>query len=382
MRPRCQPTGGQVMSHPDRSKLPIPRQPFAGVANRTLDGSQPDWEAIGHVEAPDGAPNVLLVLIDDAGFGNAETFGGPDRHAELHAGSRRKVCGTTASTSRRSARRPGRRSSPVATATRSASARSASSRRGSPATRRSCRTTASPSPDPAGQRLQHRGLRQVAPDAGRSAGPRRAVRPLAGRLGLRLLLRVPRRRLGAVGPVPDREPEDHRHSSGVLRRGEPLLPARRHGRQDDRVAARDPGTGRERSRSSPTSRPAAATPRITWPRHVGREVRGQVRPGLGHAARGDLRPAEGARCDPGRRRAHAARRRLPRVGRRPGQAQGVLRAPDGGLRRLLGERRPQRRPRARRDRRARRARRTPSSSGSGATTAPAWRARSPARSTS
>lgn len=34
------------MSQPDRSKLPIPRQPFAGVANKTLEGSQPDWEAM------------------------------------------------------------------------------------------------------------------------------------------------------------------------------------------------------------------------------------------------------------------------------------------------------------------------------------------------
>ncbi len=65
------------MSPPDRSKLPIPRQPFRGVANRTLEGSQPDWESIGHVDAPDGAPNVLMVLIDDAGYGNAGTFGGP-----------------------------------------------------------------------------------------------------------------------------------------------------------------------------------------------------------------------------------------------------------------------------------------------------------------
>jgi arylsulfatase A-like enzyme len=65
------------MSQPDRSKLPIRRQPFAGVANQTLDGSRPDWEAIGHIEPPDGAPNVLVVLIDDAGFGNPATFGGP-----------------------------------------------------------------------------------------------------------------------------------------------------------------------------------------------------------------------------------------------------------------------------------------------------------------
>jgi len=29
------------------------------------------------VQAPQGAPNILLILIDDAGFGNPSTFGGP-----------------------------------------------------------------------------------------------------------------------------------------------------------------------------------------------------------------------------------------------------------------------------------------------------------------
>jgi len=65
------------MSQPDRTTLPIRRDAFAGVANRTLDGSQPDWNLIGRPSHPDGAPNVLLVLIDDAGFGNPSTFGGP-----------------------------------------------------------------------------------------------------------------------------------------------------------------------------------------------------------------------------------------------------------------------------------------------------------------
>ena len=65
------------MSEPDRTKLPIRRAPFAGVANRTLHGSVPDWDLIGHVKPPPGAPNVLVVLIDDAGFGNPATFGGP-----------------------------------------------------------------------------------------------------------------------------------------------------------------------------------------------------------------------------------------------------------------------------------------------------------------
>ena len=31
------------MGEPDRSRLPIRRETFAGVANRTLDGSRPDW---------------------------------------------------------------------------------------------------------------------------------------------------------------------------------------------------------------------------------------------------------------------------------------------------------------------------------------------------
>ena len=65
------------MSDLDRSSLPIRREVSGGVVNRTLKGSQPDWNLIGHPTPPAGAPNVLLVLIDDAGFGNPSTFGGP-----------------------------------------------------------------------------------------------------------------------------------------------------------------------------------------------------------------------------------------------------------------------------------------------------------------
>src|ERR1700709_1359829 len=61
----------------DRTVLPIRRPDFSGVAEQTLAGSEPDWGLIGHAEPPAGAPNVLLVLIDDAGFGNPSTFGGP-----------------------------------------------------------------------------------------------------------------------------------------------------------------------------------------------------------------------------------------------------------------------------------------------------------------
>ena len=36
-----------------------------------------DWTIVPGPKAPDGAPNVLICLIDDAGFGNPDTFGGP-----------------------------------------------------------------------------------------------------------------------------------------------------------------------------------------------------------------------------------------------------------------------------------------------------------------
>jgi arylsulfatase A-like enzyme len=65
----------------DRSVLPIPDRPFTGTANRTLAGSEPDYPV--PVAAPESAPNVLLVLIDDAGFGNGSTFGGPIETATL-----------------------------------------------------------------------------------------------------------------------------------------------------------------------------------------------------------------------------------------------------------------------------------------------------------
>lgn len=58
-----------------RDAIPRPDLPFNGVANRTLEGSKPDFPK--PVAAPKDAPNVLLILVDDAGFGNASTFGGP-----------------------------------------------------------------------------------------------------------------------------------------------------------------------------------------------------------------------------------------------------------------------------------------------------------------
>jgi len=54
--------------------LPQPEPPFKGTIGRTYKDSVPDKIPI--IKAPDGAPNVLLVLIDDCGFGQWGTFGG------------------------------------------------------------------------------------------------------------------------------------------------------------------------------------------------------------------------------------------------------------------------------------------------------------------
>src|SRR6516162_7158335 len=47
--------------------LPKPEPPFRGKMGRTVKDSTPDFPK--SVEAPAGAPNVLLILTDDVGFG-------------------------------------------------------------------------------------------------------------------------------------------------------------------------------------------------------------------------------------------------------------------------------------------------------------------------
>src|SRR5256886_12652591 len=60
-----------------RTVLPIPDVPRIGLT--TYDAKDPDtkYPPIRDLRPPAGAPNVLLVLIDDAGFGSSSAFGGP-----------------------------------------------------------------------------------------------------------------------------------------------------------------------------------------------------------------------------------------------------------------------------------------------------------------
>src|SRR6266536_888057 len=59
----------------DANVLPKPQTPFEGRVGRTVRDSTPDFPK--GVEAPAGAPNILLILTDDVGFGASSTFGRP-----------------------------------------------------------------------------------------------------------------------------------------------------------------------------------------------------------------------------------------------------------------------------------------------------------------
>ena len=62
-----------VVQLPD--KLPLPTPEFKGKIGTTYTDSKAD--IIDMPRPPEGAPNVLIVLLDDVGFGQTSVFGGP-----------------------------------------------------------------------------------------------------------------------------------------------------------------------------------------------------------------------------------------------------------------------------------------------------------------
>jgi arylsulfatase len=60
-----------------RAVLPIPDQPYAGYIAYDAKDPESQFPPIAPLRPPKGAPNVLIVLIDDVGFGASSAFGGP-----------------------------------------------------------------------------------------------------------------------------------------------------------------------------------------------------------------------------------------------------------------------------------------------------------------
>jgi arylsulfatase len=73
----AQPAASPAAVSPDRTHLPMPNTTPPKLV--TYDAKSPDskFPPIEQLRPPKGAPNVLVILIDDAGFGSSSTFGGP-----------------------------------------------------------------------------------------------------------------------------------------------------------------------------------------------------------------------------------------------------------------------------------------------------------------
>ena len=72
----CVQVGRAVAQATDGSVLPFPPTPSASIAAPTLQESTMKWrQEISHL--PAGAPNIVIILMDDVGFGLPDTFGSP-----------------------------------------------------------------------------------------------------------------------------------------------------------------------------------------------------------------------------------------------------------------------------------------------------------------
>ena len=66
---------GDAASAASATGIPRPDPAFTGTIGETYQDSKPSYPQ--PIRAPKGAPNVLLILLDDVGFGMSGTFGGP-----------------------------------------------------------------------------------------------------------------------------------------------------------------------------------------------------------------------------------------------------------------------------------------------------------------
>ncbi len=239
-------------------------KPFKGVVNVDIRDSTPDWAPFEPPKAPEGAPNVVYIVLDDVGFSAMGCYGGPDRDAE---------------------HRPDRRRRPALHAVAHDGAVLADALL--PAHR--------PQPHAQLHGLHHRGGRSAFPNASGTIPPENGMlseilgergwntymvgkwhlcptdemnlastaAQLADRPRLRALVRLPGRRDQPVVSGPGlRQPPGR--PAEVAGRG--LPPDRRHHRQGASSSSRTPRRSRPTSPSSSTTRRAPAMRRTTCPR--------------------------------------------------------------------------------------------------------------------
>ena len=191
----------------DGRYLPNPPAPFGGEIGLTAKDSKPYWPPT--VVPPKGAPNVLLIMTDDAGYGVSGTFGGviPTpaldriaamglRYTQFHSTA---LCSPT-----RAALITGRNHHAVGFGVDHRAVDGLPGLRfGHRPRQRHGRR------NPQGEWLRHVVVRQGAQHAELSVHAGRALRPMAGRHGLRLFLRLHGRRDRPVDaiPLPQHDPD-------------------------------------------------------------------------------------------------------------------------------------------------------------------------------
>jgi arylsulfatase len=71
------PTSPASTMEPDRTILPLPIREFTGKVGENYRDSTPDWAPALPASAPSGAPNIVLIVLDDVGYGQPGAYGGP-----------------------------------------------------------------------------------------------------------------------------------------------------------------------------------------------------------------------------------------------------------------------------------------------------------------
>ena len=319
----------------DGRYIPPPPPPFGGKIDLSADKSKPFWPPT--VVPPKGAPNVLLIMTDDAGYGVSGTFGGviptPALDRIANAGLRYTQFHSTALCSpTRAALITGRNHHSVGfgVITEQSTGYPGYDSVIGP-------ENATIGDDPEGERLRHVMVRQEPQHAELSIQLSRPVRPMAGRHGLRIFLRVHGRRDQTNG---------RRTSSAITTQIFPwigqarLQPDHRHGGRGHQVHE-----GPECRRAGQAVLPLLRARRhaCAAPADAGmdRQVQRQVRHGLERDARSRSSPTRSGSASSRRiRSSRPGRTSLPKWDTLDADEQKALRASGGGLCRLRGLHRP------------------------------------------
>ena len=270
-------------------------KPFKGMINVDIRDSVPDWAPFEPPKAPDGAPSVLYIVLDDVGFSAIGCYGGPVETPNIDRiaanGVRYTQWHTTALCSpTRSCLLTGRNH------TRNSMACITEAAIGFPNASGTIPPENGMLPEILGELGWNTYMTgQVASVPDRRDAPGLDAAQLADGARVRALLRLPRRRDQPVASGPDLRQPSGRPAGPA---GGRLPPDGGPDRQGARVHP-----GRQGGRAGQAVLPllrAWSVPRAApRPEGVDREVQGPLRHGLRGDARADARAPEEARHRPG-----------------------------------------------------------------------------------